>query len=233
MSDEFRISVIIPVYNGEKYLGEAINSILGQSYKPFEVIIIDDGSTDKTSEIATAYKKDLIYFFQDNAGIAASRNLGVNMAKGNYISFLDADDLWIKEKLRIQKKQLEADPSIDIIFGAVKHFYSPDTDEKFKKSVKCPSELSSGLLPGTMLIKKRTFLSVGFFSNDYKVGEFIEWYMKAKEKNLKIYYMPEILLKRRIHGSNYTLVNKHIKNDYARIVRDMLLRRKEKANGKQ
>ncbi len=228
MSNDFRISVIVPVYNGEKYLKEAIDSILSQSYRPFEIILIDDGSNDKTAEIAAIYKKTLTYLYQKNKGIAASRNLGISMAKGNFISFLDADDLWIKEKLQIQKERLAADPAIDIIFGMVKHFYSPDTDEEFKKSVRCPSEPSKGLHAGTMLIKKSTFLEVGYFSTDYKTGEFIEWCARTREKNLKVHIVPEILLKRRIHNNNYTLINKHLKNDYAKIVRDMLLRRKGK-----
>ena len=228
MTDDYRISVIIPVYNGEKYLNEAINSILDQSYKPFELIIIDDGSNDKTAEIAATYKKSLIYLYQKNAGIAASRNLGVSMAKGNFISFLDADDLWVKEKLQLQKERLEADSTIDIIFGMVEHFYSPETDEGFKKSIQCPPEPSPGIHPVTMLIKRSTFLQVGLFSTDYKTGEFIEWHARAQENDLKTYCISEVLLKRRIHHNNYTLINKDAKNDYARIVKDMILRRKNK-----
>lgn len=229
MEDDFKISVIMPVYNGEKYLEEAIGSILDQTYKPFEIILVDDGSDDKTAEIAAAYKKSLVYLYQDNAGIAPSRNLGIEKAKGDYISFLDADDLWIKEKLQIQKEKLEADPTMDIIFGLVKNFYSPDTDDEFKKSIKCPPEPSDGPIPGTMLIRRSTFLKVGPFSTDYKTGEFIDWYLRAREKNLKVNIVPEILLKRRIHNNNYTLVNKHIKNDYAKIIKEMLLRKKNKA----
>lgn len=229
MSNDFRISVIVPVYNGEKYLKEAIDSILDQSYKPFEIILIDDGSDDKTAEIAAGYKRSLVYLYQKNSGIAASRNLGVSIAKGDYISFLDADDLWVREKLQVQKEKLGADPTMDIIFGMVKHFYSPDIAGELKKSIHCPPEPSECFLSGTMLIKKSTFLQVGFFSTDYKIGEFIDWYTKARENNLKIHCIPEVLLKRRIHNNNHTLINKHLKNDYAKIVRDMLLRRKAKA----
>ncbi len=228
MSNDFRISVIVPVYNGEKYLKEAIDSILDQSCKPFEIILIDDGSDDKTAEIAAGYKSSLVYLYQKNAGIAASRNLGISIAKGDYISFLDADDIWVRGKLQVEKEKLAADPAVDIIFGMVKHFYSPDIDEEFKKSIYCPPEPSECFLSGTMLIKKSTFLQVGFFSTDYKIGEFIDWYTKAREKNLKIHCIPEVLLKRRIHNNNHTLINKHLKNDYAKIVRDMLLRRKGK-----
>lgn len=228
MTNDLSISVIIPVYNGEKYLNEAINSILDQSYKPFELIIIDDGSNDSTAEIVKTYKEDLIYLYQENTGIAASRNRGISVAKSEYISFLDADNIWIKKKLQKQKERLFEDPSIDIIFGMIEHFYSPDTDEIFRRSVRCPSAPLQGIDTNTMLIKRSTFLQVGLFSTDYKIGDFIEWYARAQENDLKAYCIPEVLLKRRIHYNNYTLINKDAKNDYARIVKDMILRRKNK-----
>jgi glycosyltransferase involved in cell wall biosynthesis len=228
MSDNLSISVIMPVYNGEKYLKEAIDSILDQSYKSFEIILIDDGSNDSTAEIAKTYKEDLIYLYQENKGIAASRNRGISEAKGEYISFLDADNIWIQNKLQKQKEKLFADSSIDMIFGMIEHFYSPDTDEIFRRSVRCPSEPLQGIDTNTVLIKRSTFLQVGLFSTNYKIGEFIEWHARAQENGFKEYCIPEVLLRRRIHHNNYTLINKDVKNDYARIIKDMLIRRKNK-----
>ncbi len=228
MSDDLKISVIMPVYNGEKYLKEAIDSVLNQSYKSFETILIDDGSNDSTAEIAKTYKEDLIYLYQENAGIAASRNRGISLAKGEYITFLDADDIWIQNKLYKQKEKLFEDSSLDIIFGMIEHFYSPDTNEVFRRSIQCPSKPLPGIHPGTFFIKRSTFLQVGLFSTNYKIGEFIEWYIRAKEIGLKADVIPEVLLKRRIHLNNYTLINKEARNDYARIIKDKLQRSKNK-----
>jgi len=96
---ESLISCIVPVFNGERYLPEALQSILSQSYRPLEIIVADDGATDRTAEIAAAFKARVRYMKQDNAGSAAARNLGIHAASGDLLAFLDADDLWHAEKL--------------------------------------------------------------------------------------------------------------------------------------
>src|SRR5215475_2242760 len=104
------ISCIVPVYNGEKYLAEAIETIVQQSYRPLEIIIADDGSTDGTAKVAERYSNLLRYLRQDNAGTAAARNLGLSAAVGEFVAFLDADDLWHPEKLARQMGRFEARP---------------------------------------------------------------------------------------------------------------------------
>ena len=103
MKNKYFISSIIPVYNGEKFLAPAIESIIKQSYSPIEIIIIDDGSTDATAEVVKNFKdQNIIYIYQPNSGAPVARNKGLSMAKGNIISFLDADDLWPIDKLKLQ-----------------------------------------------------------------------------------------------------------------------------------
>ena len=96
------ISCVIPVFNGERYLGEALESVLAQSYQPLEVIVVDDGSTDETAEVARRYGERVRYVWQPNAGETAARNLGLTAAHGEFIAFLDADDVWDSEKLERQ-----------------------------------------------------------------------------------------------------------------------------------
>src|SRR2546426_10667200 len=96
---ESLISCIVPVFNGERYLHETLNSILAQTYRPLEIIVADDGSTDGTRTIVASYGQQVRYLWQLNAGPAAARNLGLTAAKGEFIAFLDADDLWHPEKL--------------------------------------------------------------------------------------------------------------------------------------
>lgn len=122
-----KVSVIISVYNGERYLAEAIDSVLAQTYQDFELILIDDGSTDRTKEIIQSYPT-IRYFYQENQGVAAARNLGVAQSRGDYLTFLDADDLWLPEKLALQIEAFAGNPHLDIVTGHIQQFVSPEID---------------------------------------------------------------------------------------------------------
>jgi glycosyltransferase involved in cell wall biosynthesis len=224
-----KVSVIVPVYNGEKYLREALNSVLKQSVRPFEVLVIDDGSTDTTAEIAKQYGERLRYIKRSNGGAAAARNDGVKSATGNYIAFLDADDYWDKQKLALQLREIKKPGSANMIFALSAQFYSPETGEDFRQRYQCPSQLVKGVHPGTLMMKREDFLKVGLFSTEYKTGEFIEWYQRAQEAGMTSAFLPEILMYRRIHPLNHGIVQKQHNDDYARIVKEMLLRRRKKA----
>jgi glycosyltransferase involved in cell wall biosynthesis len=96
------ISCIVPVFNGERYLGEALDSILAQTYRPLEVVVVDDGSAEGAAAVVARYRDQIRPLFQPNAGQAAARNLGLSVARGEFVAFLDADDLWHPEKLARQ-----------------------------------------------------------------------------------------------------------------------------------
>lgn len=109
-----KVSVIIPAYNGDRYIGEAINSILSQTYRDYEIIVVDDGSTDSTRQVIEQYGSKIQYLSQTNQGVAASRNLGLTKAQGEYIAFLDQDDIFLSDKLASQVTLLEQNPSLGI-----------------------------------------------------------------------------------------------------------------------
>ncbi|MBD3561475.1 glycosyltransferase family 2 protein, partial [Planktothrix sp. FACHB-1355] len=113
------VSAIIPVYNGEKYLAEAIKNVKNQDYQPLEIIVIDDGSTDRTPEVAAAFKDSIRYVSQPNSGPAAARNHGIRIANGDVIAFLDVDDLWSDDKLKLQANYLANNPSVGIVQGLI------------------------------------------------------------------------------------------------------------------
>src|SRR5215471_18905764 len=119
MNSNPRVSVIIPVYNCEQYLAEAIQSALSQTGSTLEVIVVDDGSTDASAEVARSFGSRVRYCYQANAGIGAARNCGIAMAVGNLYAFLDADDRYVKGKLAKQIAVLEDDPSLDMVLGQV------------------------------------------------------------------------------------------------------------------
>src|SRR5690349_1953676 len=120
------ISCIIPVFNGERYLAEAIESILKQSYRPLEIIISDDGSADRTAAVANGFSDHVRYIWQPNAGQAAARNTGLASSHGEFVAFLDADDLWHREKLERQMGRFRARPELDYCLAHVQNFWIPE-----------------------------------------------------------------------------------------------------------
>ncbi len=225
--DKPRVSVIIPIYNGENYFAESIESVLNQTSQPYETIVIDDGSSDDSAKIAQSYGDALNYYFQPNAGIAAARNLGVEKANGNLLAFLDGDDLWTKDKLSLQIEAFNADLTLDIAFGHLEQFISPDLDGEAKKKLYCPDEVIAGIHCGTMLVKRDAFFRVGLFETQLGVGEFMSWYLRAKELDLKINVIPDLVMRRRLHTSNTMLHKRDSITEFTNIIKASLDRRRK------
>ncbi len=118
------VSVIIPVYNGEKFIQDAIESVLAQTYKDYEIIVVNDGSTDNTEEVLKPYidKRLIRYFYQENKGVSAARNKGIREARGEYIAFLDADDVWVDVHLQNSVDALFSHPEAGLSFSDVRYW---------------------------------------------------------------------------------------------------------------
>jgi glycosyltransferase involved in cell wall biosynthesis len=223
------ISAIVPIYNREAYLAEAIASILNQSIPPTEVIVIDDGSRDGGGEIAKSFSA-VRYHYQTNQGVGAARNQGVRLATGDFLAFLDSDDLWSLDKLERQLTAFKQNPHLDAVFGQVRQFFSPDLDEETKQKTQIPREVMPGYHVGTMLIRREAFFRVGWFETEFKQGEFISWYMRSLDAGLQIAMLPEIVMERRIHQTNQGRNPEIDRREYARILKASLDRRR--ATGK-
>lgn len=221
------LSVVIPVYNGERYIQECLESVLGQSLKPSEIIVVDDGSSDQTMELVRAASRDILCLEQKRLGPAAARNRGVEAASGEYLAFIDADDLWTKEKLARQMSYLLGNPATDMVFGMMRQFFSPEADEAFKKRYACPDETAPGIHPGAILLKKETFLRIGFFDASLRMGEFIQWQARAQTLACVRHVLPDLVMLRRIHPANYGITHKDLRKDYLTIAKTMLARKKE------
>jgi glycosyltransferase involved in cell wall biosynthesis len=222
------VSVIIPVYNGERYLVEAIESVLGQTYQPLDVIVVDDGSTDGSVGIAHGFGSSVRYCFQANAGLGAARNHGVRVARGSFFAFLDADDVWLEDKLARQMEAFNRDSGLDMAFGYVRQFVSPDVNQLSQTTLRLDAEVLSGYFAGTMLIKVSAFFRVGLFETKWKVGEFIDWFSRAMEHGLKSVLLPEVVMKRRIHATNMGIRYRDHQADYVRILKAALDRRRRR-----
>ncbi len=236
MKNSSLISVIIPVYNRERYLAGTIESVLSQTYRPIEIIVVDDGSTDGTAAVAGSFSEVVRYFFQPNSGCGDASNTGVEKAEGDYLSFLGSDDLWTEKKLTFQMKILNSDPGTDMVFGHVSHFYSPDLGQHERERFLCPTGKMPGFHAGTMLIRREAFLCVGLFNARYQAGEFLDWYCRAKEKRLREVILPDVVMKRRIHSSNLGILKRNTQTDntdadYVRVLKAALDRRR-KNNGR-
>jgi len=220
------VSIIIPVYNGERYLAEAIESVLAQTYQPIEVIVIDDGSTDKSAHVAKSFSPPIRYCYQTNSGLGAARNRGIQLAEGDYFAFLDADDIWIRDKLSMQIAVFRDIPAVDFVFGHVQQFVSPELDENQRNKISCPDEKMPGYIAGTMLTKRESLIHVGAFETHWQIGEFVQWYIKAKEHGMKGFMLSETVMKRRLHTDNMGIYARDSRNDYVRILKASLDRRR-------
>ena len=223
------VSVIIPVFNGEKYLREAIESILAQTYQATEIIIVDDGSTDSSPVIARSFAPRIRYFHQNNSGISAALNRGIELSRGSFLAFLDADDLWKEDKLMRQMAVFDNNPDVDFVFGQVKQFFSSELDEDQRKKVRIPAEIMPGIFKGCMLVRRSSFFRVGTFETSWKIGDFIDWYLRAMEKSLKSIVLNEGLMLRRIHADNTGIRERKSRSEFVRILKASLDRRRSAA----
>lgn len=228
MKESPLVSVIIPVYNYDRYLAEAIESALGQTYRRLEVIVVDDGSTDRSGEVARSFAgRGVRYCHQVHAGIGPARNKGVELAQGEFVAFLDADDRWPEEKTWRQLHAFESDPALEMVFGQAVQLHNGPEWEAGVKDKKLPAAgMVPGMVPGTMLIKRETFLRVGKFPGGLKVGEFIDWYARAVELQVRSLVLPDLLLWRRIHDSNQGVRERQSISDYARVLKASLDRKR-------
>ncbi|MBD2627212.1 glycosyltransferase family 2 protein [Trichormus variabilis] len=228
MNENPLISVIIPVYNCEKYLAEAIESVLAQTYQPLEIIVIDDGSTDTSAEIAKGFGSVVQYCCQANSGTAAARNRGIELAKGDFFAFLDADDFWVEDKLTRQMAAFINNPNLDVVFGQVEQFISPELANNLKAKLHVPNQLMPGHIPSALLIKRESFFQVGLFETSWKLAEFASWQVRLTELGLQTMMLPDLVAKRRIHEANKGIQKKQYQTEYIQILKASLDRRRAK-----
>ena len=222
------ISSIVPVFNGERYLKEALDSIRAQTYRPLEIIVADDGSTDGTAAIVAGYGEEVRYLFQPNAGPAAARNLGLSAARGEFVAFLDHDDLWHPEKLARQMARFQARPDLDVSVTHVQNFWIPElSDEAARYKDHRRSQAVPGYTTTTLLARRTLFDSVGGFDPVVQHGDSTEWFLRVAEHGAVMELLPDVLSDRRLHQTNRTWHMATASRDqYLRIVKTSLDRRR-------
>ena len=196
------VSVVIPVFNGEAFLREAVESVLAQEYSPIEIIIVDDGSTDGTATVARSLSDAVRYLHQTNKGPAAARNRGIEHAQGSLIAFADADDLWPEAKLEQQLPYLN-DPTIDIVMGRIQQVRLSQTVNGETQSEEFAEPAFSVNL-GSAVIRKSVFERVGLFDETMRYSEDVDWFMRAREAGAAIVTIDAVTLLYRQHEQNMT-----------------------------
>jgi glycosyltransferase involved in cell wall biosynthesis len=217
---EPRLSVIIPVYNGAAFLAEAIASIQAQHYRDLEVVVVDDGSTDGTTEVAARFA-GVRRLVQGHRGPAAARNRGLQAADGDLVAFLDADDWWSAVKLAVQVPRLLDDPQLDAVSGHIQCLkpIEPSGANVGFVNVGGPRRLPS---LGALVARRRAFDRVGLLDESLRCGEDIEWFMRARECGLRSAAVAEVVLYYRLHGRSTTYGTRPDEIGYTYAVKKLL-----------
>ena len=202
-----RVSVLIPTYNCAKYLPEAIESVLAQSFKDFEIIVVDDGSTDDTAQVVARYPQ-VRYLQKVHSGISETRNAAVSAACGEVVAFLDADDLFAPDKLQKQIAYLDENPDCQLVFTKAENFYQ-DAAASREEAQQALFDASLERCIITCAIRRSVFKEHGGFRTDYPHGEDTQFMYRLSISGISINHcLPEVLYKRRVHSSNISLTHK-------------------------
>jgi len=224
------VSVIIPVYNGERYLADAIKSVQKQTYRDCELLVIDDGSTDGSAAVAKEFGDTIRYIHQANGGVCKARNAGIAAARGSYIAFLDQDDLWLPDKLADQVAYLENHPEIGAVYCQCKVtgegwlrsdvYYTEPVKDDVIGVISGPC-----LLMTTTLFRKDVLHKIGGFDETLvgAGGEDMDLTVRLKQV-AQVAYVPTVLAEYRMHGSNNSTHSERLLYNhglYLRKCRDM------------
>jgi GT2 family glycosyltransferase len=221
------VSVIIPVYNGEKFLAQAINNVIAQNYHPLEIIVVDDGSTDETAQIAAQFKEVIQYIYQENNGPATARNRGIKLAKGEVIAFLDVDDLWSENKLKIQVNYLINHPDIALVQGLIQQRKITGFTEENKPIFVNVHEPYNYINIGSAIYRKSVFDHIGLFDERMKFCEDVDWFFRAWENNISKFVLKEVTLFYQKHNHNMTKDKKIVELGLLRVFKRHLDRNRQ------
>jgi glycosyltransferase involved in cell wall biosynthesis len=224
---ELLVSVVIPVYNGERFLEAALASVAAQDYAPLEVIVVDDGSEDRSGEIANRWP--VRYIRQSNQGVAAARNVGIGAAAGEAIAFLDQDDEWLPAKLTRQVGYLLEHPEAGFALCRIQNFLEPGTERpRWMKQVWLDAP-EAGYFPSAYLVRREIFDAVGMFDVSLRSGNDLDWLLRAKDAGIAGHMLEDVLVRRRVHDANGSGDYPLVKSDFFKALHASITRRRAQA----
>lgn len=225
-------SVILPVYNGERFLAAALDSVFAQDYDPFEVIVVD-GSEDGSAGIARSFSEVRYLYHPHHQGLAEARNIGIAVAKGEFVAFHDADDLMAPNKLSTQVGYLMAHPEVGCVLARQEVF--------LEAGIELPGWLQrdrvygdlGGVPPMTAVVRRDVLRRVGGFDAAYQHSADSDWLFRMRASGVEIAVAPQILLRRRIHSANMSHENRAMGQNWLRSLKDKIDRRRAGAPPEQ
>jgi hypothetical protein len=221
------VSVVIPVHNGAAFIREAVESVHAQGYPRLEVIIVNDASEDETEAIVRAFPFDVCYYdFRTNLGPAEARNRGIREAAGDFIAFLDVDDLWPEGKLERCVSILLADASLDFVQGKPR-LLELDSEQGLYRETGAHLEEFPHYI-GTSVFRRSVFSKVGPFDRTLRFGEDSDWYLRADEQKIQRATIDDITLLVRRHGQNMTWGKTPVELNLLRVFKGRLDRKRER-----
>jgi glycosyltransferase involved in cell wall biosynthesis len=221
-----RISVIIVVQNGERYLLTAIESVINQTYQPNEILVVDGYSTDRTAEIAKS-NPNIRYVKQYGKGLANARNTGIDNATGELITFLDHDDYWTLNKLEVQQQSFLN--SLDIQYSYANLILFLESGCKLRSGFKPQQfqEAQIGRTPGTLMARKSLFQEIGNFNPHFTIGCDVEWFTRARNYGVCETCLQQVLLHKRVHDNNLSGNVKTNKEELLQIIKQSIARKRQ------
>lgn len=220
-----RVSAIVVVRNGERFIAEALDSILAQTHPAHEIVVVDGRSADRTAEIVRRYD-GVRWLQQPGQGLADARNAGARAATGDWIAFLDHDDRWLPDKLQRQFAALRARPDARYVMGWLEFFAGPDEPLRAAYAAERLGTPRAGPTPGTVLIRCDAFEAVGPFDDRYAIGCDLEWIQRLRERRLPAADCRDVVLQKRLHAGNLSRQAARNREDIFSILRDRLGRRR-------
>lgn len=224
------VTAAIPVRDGEAYLAEAIESVLVQSRPCDQVIVVDNGSTDRSAEIAAGFGSAVEVVSEPQPGIGVARNAALRAVRGDYLAFLDADDLWEPEKTALQLAAFEAEPQLQLVFGHVRQFVSPDLAGEDAAGLRVSTDPQPGQHIGAMLARRTAIKAIGPWPEDVRVSDGLTFLLRARELGLEQAMLSETVTRRRLHGANHSIHNRDERAEFARHLKRSLDRRRGAAS---
>ena len=222
------ISVVIATRNSGRYLAQCLESVAAQSHAPLETIIIDAASTDETLSIAHRYPGVRVHQ-QDGLGFARAWNQGVAQARGDCVAFIDSDDRWTLDKLALQGAMLDGDVTMEAVIGRVRFFVEPGEAPPpgWRKRLLESDHVAQ--MPGVLLARRRLFEKLGAFGGEWKIASDIDWFVKLKDSGLNVGVVDALLLEKRVHSANLSLVKASERvypDEVLRLLRDSIRRKR-------
>jgi glycosyltransferase involved in cell wall biosynthesis len=207
-----RVNVIIPLHNGAAFLADALDSVAAQTYRPLDVTVVDDGSTDDSAQIVAEAQVRLhlpiAYHFQHNQGPAAARNCGIAQTDGEFVAFLDADDLWLPQKIAQQLAFMSVHADAQAVVCHMQYILEPGTLWPVLLRQAYYDQSPPSYLPSALLVRRELFGRIGCFDPSLRLGEDTDWFLRARGSGVFIGVAPEVLLIRRFHSSSLSYASK-------------------------